>query len=84
MRNDKIALDEHQIVDPDPCPFPSAPTPLACHADRLLGPDLPRLVQEEPDLFALLHPTDAAGRVAAVIEHVGDRDLGGSDRLLRC
>lgn len=77
MRDDDIALDEHQIVDAHAGPFTSS---LVAAAN--LGTDLSRAIEEEPDHIPLLHAALASRDVCAVVEDKGDQKLGLLDCFL--
>ena len=63
MRDNDIALDEHQIVDTHTSPFTSS---LVAASD--LGTDLSRAIEEEPDHVPLLHAALTSRDVCAVVE----------------
>lgn len=81
MRHNQLAPHHHQIIHPDPCPVPPAPTFIPSFARRV-GAQLPRPFQEQPDRIALFHATRAAGHAFAVEEGEGQDEIGLLDALL--
>jgi hypothetical protein len=75
MRDNDIALDEHQIIDTHTSPFTSS---LVTASD--FGTDLSRAIEKEPDHVPLLHAALTTRDVGAVIEDEWDQEF----RLLDC